>query len=139
MTAKEFLGEQLADAHMQVNKVFEGISSDGWERRAVSVAMTPRQTLAHLCECCEAFLSEDPSSYEWGSFDYEDMNNDDLMSEYGELRSQVVAKVENAENDDVLKGASAYITMHEAYHVGQMATLRLTLDPEWNAYSIYGM
>lgn len=139
MTTTEFLAEQLADTHLQVTKVYEGLPNADWDKKSSEAAMTPRQILGHLNECCLAFLSEDPHTYAWGTYEMGDKPNEDLMAEYNDLRSKCVDKAANASDDSVIKGASSFIALHEAYHVGQLATLRLSLDPEWNAYSIYGM
>lgn len=139
MTITDFVTSQLADTHLQVTKVFEDMPTEAWDKSVTPLSMTPRETMIHLCDCCQAFLSEDPSAYEWGSFDGDGISNEDIVSKYDELRSKCVDKVNMTGNDEVLKGASAYIALHEAYHVGQMASLRLSVDPNWNAYSIYGM
>ena len=139
MTVNEFLAEQLADTHLQVTAVYEGLPNADWDKKSNEAAMSPREILGHLTECCHAFLSEDPNKYEWGTYQIGDKANEDLMAEYNDLRSKCVDKANNATEDEVMRGASNFIALHEAYHVGQLATLRLSLDPEWNAYSIYGM
>ncbi len=139
MTAKELITAQLDDTKLQVSKVFEGIPEDGWDQSSNPQAMSPRQTLGHLTECCMAMLAEDPHTYEWGSFDASGLSHQELMAKYNDLRAQCVQKCTESSEDEVINSASNFIALHEAYHVGQLATLRLALDPDWNAYSIYGM
>ena len=139
MTAKEFMVAQLADTHLQVTAVYEGLANADWDKKSNPAAMSARETLGHLNECCHAFLSEDPHKYAWGSYKMGDKPNEDLMAEFNQLRSKCVDKLSDSNDDEVVKGAGTYLALHEAYHVGQLATLRLSLDPEWNAYSIYGM
>lgn len=139
MTANELVIAQLADTHLQVTMVYEGLPESGWTQCSNPQAFTPRQTLAHLTECCQAMLSDDPNKYEWGSFDDSGFNNDELMAKFNELRSKCVEKASNSTDDQVLSNAVNFLALHEAYHVGQLVTLRLSLDPDWNSYSIYGM
>ena len=42
------------------------------------------------------------------------------------------------ESGNFVVGAD-FIVGHDAYHIGQLAQIRLALNPEWNAYSIYKM
>ena len=61
-----------------------------------------------------------------------------MLRTYREARGEVKRAVQEAGDDEkTLRNAAAYITSHDFYHVGQMATFRLTHSPGWDAYSIY--
>ena len=68
-----------------------------------------------------------------------EMPDSELVGYVLTQRDAVVAKLDGSASEEVVKHAFDYVALHDCYHVGQMCTLRLTLDPEWNAYSIYGM
>ncbi|MBW7928889.1 MAG: hypothetical protein H3C58_12580 [Fimbriimonadaceae bacterium] len=54
----------------------------------------------------------------------------DAIAEMSALRNRAIAVADE-------KIAVEYIAVHDAYHVGQLVTLRLSVEPDWNYYSIY--
>ena len=98
--------------------------------------MSPRELVEHLCECAVAFnKSAVGEKHEWGTFSVDDKSPANLRAELKRLRAEAVAEV-NGE-DEVLKEAFSFLSSHDAYHVGQLCSCRLSLDPNWNAYAIY--
>jgi uncharacterized damage-inducible protein DinB len=137
MTASELLLHQLDDTGHQLQGVFNGIDESTADAKLVDGAMTPRETAAHLIECCYAFLTEaDGGSFDWGSFQIEDQSWSHLMDTFAAKRKEVVDRVANGD-DRTLKLASAYVVLHETYHVGQMAQMRISKTADWDPYSIY--
>lgn len=137
MTAQELLLHQLEDVGHQVQGVLNGINESTADVKIIDEAMTPRETLAHLIECCHAFLTEaDGTSYDWGSFQTEDSSWNALAAMFAQKRQEVVDRVATGD-DRAFKLASAYIVLHEPYHVGQLAQMRIHKMAGWDPYSIY--
>jgi uncharacterized damage-inducible protein DinB len=136
MTASELVLSQLADSGFQVNAVLDGITEEQADAKTLDFALSARETLVHLSECCVAFIESCQGiNHNWGTYTSSAPTLGDLKTEFDNLRSDVVSRI--SDDEKVLKDASAYVILHEAYHVGQLAQLRLHLNPEWNAYSIY--
>lgn len=136
MTASELIKHQLADSGYQVNAVLAELTEEDADQKALGYAMTARETLVHLSECCVAFNEScEGIDHNWGTYSSSATSLDALKAEFLALREEAVSRV--SEDEKTLKAASAYIVLHETYHVGQLAHLRLYLSPDWNAYSIY--
>jgi uncharacterized damage-inducible protein DinB len=138
MTGAELIAHQLDTTGHQLTRVFEGIKEEHQDYKACSKAMTPKETLEHLCECYQAFLTESQGgSYEWGSFSIADKSWENLLSQFNSLRGRAVQLAKGSQETRVLRSASAYMVLHDAYHVGQMASCRIETDADWDPYSIY--
>lgn len=137
MTAHELIAYQMADCGYQLEKVFHGIDDSTADLKAGAHAMSPRETAAHLIECCQALLVEaDGATYDWGSMQIEDQSWTNLMNTLTAKRKDVADKVAAGE-DRALKLASAFMVIHEPYHIGQMAQMRIQHTEGWDPYSIY--
>ena len=138
MTTQEFLQVQLKDVGNQVQAVFRDLPADKWDEQATPQSMSARDTLHHLAECCQAFLtSAEGGEHNWGAWSVEDTSSSNLMSVYTDLRDKCIATVGSTNDPVVLKHASDFLALHEAYHVGQMVTLRLIINSDFDPYSIY--
>lgn len=94
---------------------------------------TPRATIAHLCECYEAYLAHlSGTPWEWGSY-----SADATLDTLWQTRAKAVEAACSAGTDDALRTAHAYIVAHDAYHVGQLCLVHLQTNPDWDPYSIY--
>ena len=139
MDISELLKYQLDNITLQVTKVFEGIGDSAKDARSAAGAMSPRETLAHLAECYHAsLLAFEGKEHEWGTYQIETADWDALSLKVFELRSRVVGHILANPNEKTAKAATDYVILHDAYHVGQMATLRIETDTEWNPYCLYG-
>jgi hypothetical protein len=137
MTAQELIAHQITDCGYQLERVFNGIDESTADLKVGPEAMSPRETAAHLIECCQAFLVEaDGASYDWGSMQMEDTSWARLMDVLVDKRQEAAVKVANGD-DRVLKLASSFLVIHDAYHIGQMAQLRIHHTEGWDPYSIY--
>jgi hypothetical protein len=137
MTAKELLRHQFDDAGHQLDKVYEGVDSS-LDSKLSDSGRSPRETAAHLAECYSAILKEaNGEKHEWGSFQPASNEWPALWNEMKSLREQ--AKELALQKDGWEEHAIAYGPAHDYYHVGQLAALRITKDPEWDPYSIYNM
>jgi uncharacterized damage-inducible protein DinB len=100
--------------------------------------MTVGETIAHLAECAEAFLkSTRGESHDWGSYTPPDSSPAGLLTTLQGLRASARDLIAKSTDSAVLKAAVEYLCLHDAYHVGQICALRLSRDPDWNAYAIY--
>jgi hypothetical protein len=138
MTAKELLAHQIDEAGFQLKMTFEGLSEEGFDHHACGSSMSPREMIEHLAEACQATIETAAGrEYEWGSFSIEDKTGANLVAVWADLREKASAAVLAGESEGSFKSGSAFLVEHDFYHVGQMATVRLSLDPDWNAYCIY--
>lgn len=130
--------QQLTDAGNQIFKFCEGISESALDHRNTAGAMSPREQLAHLCECYEAYVTQAAGKkYEWGSYQAPNMDTPSLLSEFNAQRAKAVKLVEENPGDENLKLAHMYVLAHDYYHVGQMCQARLAVQPDWDPYAIY--
>lgn len=140
MTASQTLLEQLNATAYQVEKVFEGLAEGLYDHRTTTSAMTPAETLEHLAECCVAYLSSlKGEEHQWGTFSIENKSPEVLKATFWKLRSDAAAEAAVQTDDNNIRSAFSFLVLHEAYHVGQMAQMRIACDPDWNPYSIYKM
>lgn len=141
MAIQTFLISALHESLFQVRQVLAGLPEDAWDDRLVPVAMSPRETVEHLCHVTHAFLETAKN----GSFSWETPYStglteaEDLMNRLVEMRAEAEAIVQNASADDgkIFAVAQAFLTQHDAYHVGQLAQFRLNRNDGWDPYSIY--
>jgi len=135
MTDKELLRHQIDDAGYQLTKVFEGIEETSLDSRVTEKAMTPREVVAHLAEAYQATIAAAAGKeHQWGSYAPADSSWPAVWNEMMGLRERAAEAI--LESGKVTDG-NAFIVAHDYYHVGQICSLRLIKDPEWDAYSIY--
>lgn len=137
MTTNEFVVRQMRDTGNQVRKSLFDLPDEHWSTKVNDQAMSPAEMLAHLTECLLAFqASADGRQHEWGSYVPADNSPAGLKDAWETERGKVMAIAETLPEDE-LGHASDYVVLHDAYHVGQLCNLRLTLNPDWNPYAIY--
>ena len=137
MTANEITSAVFHMTGSQVEGVLKDWPSDQWDARINDQTMSAKEVVAHLTECCLAFQkSAKGEQHEWGTYVPADTSVEGLLATMRAERAACGAMLASA-NDDQLKEAFMYIHTHDAYHVGQLVSLRLTLNPEWNSYAIY--
>lgn len=140
MTAAALLRKQLDTSGLQLAKVFEGLVEEQFDHRAHPEMMTPREIIGHLAECyvaCDKRM--DGVEHEWGSYRLESSSGAEAVAEALAMRGAVVQKLLGGDIEHAAEHGTDFLILHDAYHVGQMCTARLSLDSGWNAYSIYGM
>lgn len=140
MEASAVVLAQLEEVGGQLERCVEGLSAQNWSYSVNPHAMTAAQMFRHLSECCVAFqksLSGD--EHQWGSYTVDSDDPEEIMKIWKEERKKAVDGLAAADaTPEMLMNASHYLVMHDAYHVGQLVTLRLTINPQWDSYSIYG-
>lgn len=138
MNAKDVLRKALDDAGFQLRKVFESLPAAAWTDRACDDSMSGLETAEHLCEVYvaakKAAIGE---SHEWGTYHSESPDGPTMLADMEKLRAEAVEACLDLDDVQATDIGLGYLALHDAYHVGQMASLRLKADPEWNAYSIY--
>ncbi len=138
MDAAALLKYSLDASHFQVQACYNGLSPEAAQARPIAAMMTANEQLEHLCEVCQAVLTQAAGgTHAWGEFVIPEEWKQDRMGTYTALRQKAVETLVSDPQEPHLKMGINYLSLHETYHVGQLVTLRLTLDPEWNAYSIY--
>jgi hypothetical protein len=138
MTASELTRFQLEQTEMQLKACIEPMNDAQLDTRVTPQGMTPRETVEHLCECCEAFLAaEAGQKWSWGTYNLDDKSKEGLSSTFGALRAKVSAAAASSQDDEILKEAFSFLTAHDAYHVGQLALVHMATNPDWDPYSIY--
>lgn len=139
MTASELLTNLMTNSGSQLAACIQGVTEDQSDHKLHEDAMSFRVTLAHLCECCHAVLEHAAGrEHEWGTFKPQSSAFAPLVEEWKGLREKAVAAV-TSDDDKLIELGADYIVGHDYYHVGQLVTLRLSFEKEWNSYSIYSM
>lgn len=139
MNAKELLEFEMDKAGKQLDACFAGISEQGMDTKCSPVGMTPRETLAHLCDAYEAHVvTMRGEKYDFGSFVIEDKSTENLLKTFRAQRAKAMAVALSGDDDKSLHEGYEYIVGHDNYHVGQLCLARIQSEPGWDYYSIYG-
>ena len=138
MDAKTLALSQIEEVGYSLDKTLEGISGDQWDAKATDETMTPREIVTHLADCYVATqksaAGEEPA---WGSTVLSD-DATEAVKQMKEHRAAAVASLEPIPAEKAAHLASSFIILHDAYHVGQLASIRLK-NEGWDPYSIYRM
>ncbi len=138
MTANEMVQYEIKHIAGQLRAVSEGMPEAGQDFSFTKEGMTPRQMLEHLCEAYDAVPDVAAGrNHEWGKFEAPDKSWAGLKKTLWDLRRKATEAVKDANNDKLAETAHDYIVVHDAYHVGQMALIRMHVDPDWDPHSIY--
>ncbi len=139
MQTIEILNIQMKDAGLQLERVYEGVGEDHADFQAHAAMMTPRQIACHLADCYIAMQKkakgEEP---EWGSYKAPGTSLNDALRGMKAEREEAVESIAKVDEELQIHLATDFLILHDAYHVGQMCTIRLAIDPKWNYFSIYG-
>lgn len=140
MTTKELTKHAVMTGLSQLEGALKGLEAKDWGMKINEHTMSASEMVEHLIECRHACTkSFKGEQHEWGTFSAGDKSPEGLMKSLREETEQAMKMYEEMEeSDDNSKHALDYLAMHDAYHVGQLVSLRLTLDPNWNSYAIYG-
>lgn len=137
MDARDLFASQLEVGAKQVGKVLLDWPEGKWDERLAANTMSARETVVHLTECYHAAQAElEGRKHSWGT--YEPVS-DETQRLVAEMRKQwdVMKAAALATDPEHYNEILAYTTNHDCYHVGQLCSLRLMLQPDWDAYSIY--
>ena len=137
MEAKDLLKYQVETSGKQVDAVLDGLAEDKWGVKA-GACMSPSEMVVHMTECYIAAQTHlAGGTHEWGSYKAADEAPAELVSKMRSERTKARDAILASDAADVGETATLYVLLHDAYHVGQLCTLRMGIDPEWDAYSIY--
>lgn len=132
------LKNALDQSGHQIQKCFEGFPADAWDAKPIPGAMSAREILAHLWECYYALDSAmDGKSHAWGEFEVPAEIMANPINFAWAKRDESTARALASADPKHHELAIDYVALHDAYHVGQMVTLRSAVQPDWNSYSIY--
>jgi uncharacterized damage-inducible protein DinB len=139
MTAKELLRYQLDDAQFQLEQVLAGLDGSHVDGKPVNTGMSMREMVVHLAEAYTATIKEAKGEkHEWGTFELPHESWQELVDTAFALRAEAVEAALSVEDEEKgMKNAHAFLVGHDYYHVGQLATIRIATDSDWNSYSIY--
>ncbi len=136
--ADDTLRMALEYSGYQLFGVIEGFPETAMDVSLTPSGMTPRQTLEHLCDVYASYIAlAEGTPYEYGSFRAPDTSTPALVALVKSMRDQAVQKALGASEGKPLSAGIDYIALHDAYHVGQLALMRMSADPTWDPYSIY--
>lgn len=137
MTGKEFAETLLEESDYQFMACINGLTEDQFTSKPVDHIMSARECLEHMTECCIAAMAHAKGDkHDWGTYKFPEGTMAELVELFkGERAKAAACALENFEEKSFL--AKDFLIAHEFYHIGQMAAVRLALDPEWNMYSIY--
>lgn len=137
MTLSEYVRHEVDNVGFQLEKCLEGVREEDLGQKVCDQAMTLPDMVEHLCEVYQAVVTEaGGGKHEWGSFSIQDKSWTNLLSTFGTMRTAACDAVVS-DDEEKAKHAHDFIVAHDAYHVGQIALLRLKTNPDWNPYSIY--
>ncbi|MBV6459766.1 MAG: hypothetical protein HONBIEJF_02919 [Fimbriimonadaceae bacterium] len=138
MNAKDVLRKAIDDAGFQLSQVFDSLPPGAWTGRTSDDAMTGLETVEHLSEVyIAAKKAANGETHEWGTYHSESPDGPTMLADMHKLRSEAVEACLELDDTQAVDIGLGFLALHDAYHVGQMASLRLKVDPDWNAYSIY--
>lgn len=137
MTAKELIQSLVDNAGFQIEQCCAGVTEEQADLKVHDDAMSFRVTIAHLCECYVAAVEIAAGrEHAWGTFEPKSAAFAPLLDEWRQLR-KAAAEVVVSDDDKLIAVGADFIVGHDYYHVGQLVTLRLSFDKDWNSLSIY--
>lgn len=137
MDAKQLLQHQFDHLAYQLEKVLEGVTEADFDTKPLPALMSIREQIGHLLQVYEATVTlAKGGTYDWSTFTAPDFTELDMYAAVSAARTEAINTV--LETGNLVVGAD-FVVGHDSYHVGQLAQIRLALNPEWNPYSIYKM
>lgn len=136
MSNFEWTRKALDDSGKQVAKILGGLPANLRDAKVTPQAMSPREIVNHLAECYTALKKHAAGQeHEWGTFQLGLADFDAAYAAMMALRAEVTELALSSE--DAAQASIDYVVLHDAYHVGQIALLRLEQEPGWDPYSLY--
>ncbi|MBS1728318.1 MAG: hypothetical protein JST51_16480 [Armatimonadetes bacterium] len=137
MTGKAFAETLLEESDFQFMACLKGLSESDFEKKPVEHLMSMKECLEHMTECCLAVQTiSRGEKHDWGNYKFPKGTMSELIALYQSERAKSSAiALERFEEESHF--AKDFFIAHEFYHVGQMAAVRMALEPDWNMYSIY--
>lgn len=138
MTITDLTAYQIDNVGKQLTAAFVGASEAALTTKLTPEGMSGYEMLDHLGDCYSAMIQSTSGGgeYAWGSYKLPDGDFNSKWATLQDLRSKAKAAALGG-SEDALKHAFDFISAHDAYHVGQMALLRLQHEPGWDPYSLY--
>jgi hypothetical protein len=122
----------------QLEKAVEGLAEGHWNEKLHENSMSPLEAFEHLAACCDMFCVEARGEKKgWGEYSVPNPTRESVMAAWKEERAKAIELLTASDKDEDLNHAADYISLHDAYHVGQIVSLRIKLQPDWDSYAIY--
>jgi hypothetical protein len=139
MTALNLLKYQIDDVGGQIDRATQGLEEKDADYKVAPHAMSFRELVIHLCDVYKAIpVHLAGQEYDWGSFAPPSSEWSALLATMKSMRETAVREV-LTDDDTKLKAGCDFLVAHDNYHVGQVVTNRLGLQPDWNSMVVYGM
>lgn len=127
----------IEDSGFQLNACLNGVSDELSTQAPLNGVMPIREMVVHIAEAYLAIVAGSKGEkYEWGSYADPGGSFSDLVVTVNGLRANA-AEIALAQLEEHPEYARDYLAGHDYYHVGQLVSLRMNLDREFNPYSIY--
>lgn len=138
MNANELMLFEIEETSKQIKAICDGLNESQLHFKSNSEHRSILEQLEHICECYQAFIEYcRGEQHDWGSYEIQDKSKENIMNTFDKLLNEAKQLLANNNDENIVKHAFLFITNHDSYHIGQMARLRLDIDPEWDMYSIY--
>jgi uncharacterized damage-inducible protein DinB len=137
MDISSLLKKQIEETGYQLTKVLEDLTPEQWDAK-LGASMSPRETMTHLADCYKAVMAKvEGGEPAWGTTELPS-DFDVARAEMMQMRGLATQAVLGLDAEQAAEMATDCMVLHDAYHVGQLAALRLHLGG-WDAYAIYRM
>lgn len=138
MADTDLLKYLLAQSGSQLNKAFESLAEELMDTKLVPTSMSPREIAEHQCEAYISLIKKARGEeHKWGEHKAADQATGSIIGEMMRLRQEAVDAALSSTDPSMRQAACDYIALHDAYHVGQIASLRVERDAAWDPFSIY--
>lgn len=137
MTAREFAESLLNESSYQVHACLKDASDADFNAKPIPVMMSIRECVEHLIECTLAVQTMlAGEKYNWGSYSLPANTIGDALAIFDAERAKAVSGALDCldENPSYVKD---FLIAHEFYHVGQLCSIRIALNPDWDFMCIY--
>lgn len=120
-----------------LGKCFQGFP-EGSADTTLDPMTSARAQCEHLSECYVAIQQiMNGEQYEWGSYEAKKGTLEESVKEMFKLREDAETKLFSLETDEQMQEHEGFFVGHDHYHIGQLVILHLSVDPQWDHYSIY--
>lgn len=138
MTPQSIVLNSVSHTRATLQLILTGLPEDAATQKAHPTMLSIAEAVAHLSECYIAFAAHlKGEEHQWGSFQSHATTFTEAIEELFTIRDTVTAHITPEADEATLKSALDYLTSHDWYHIGQIATNRQVFEPGWSSYSIY--
>lgn len=110
------------------------------QTKLTPAAMSPMETAEHICHVYHAIMEvAKGATFDWSlPYSSGETTLAGRIAKFNAMHAQALEVIAANPTDKVLEEALDFVSLHNAYHVGQICLLRMDKEEGWNPYSIYG-